>query len=167
MTVAKRFTLQLDQLVCQHVLPGYARPGLQANYLNGMLKGFIDLIFEHQGRYYVIDYKSNYLGPDNSAYTQGAMREKMLSSRYDLQYVLYTLALHKLLKVRLKAQYRYEQHMGGVAYLFLRGQAASGCAAFTDLPPASLIMALEQYLHQGLPQGDSAKTVSKERQDVE
>ncbi|WP_445424835.1 exodeoxyribonuclease V subunit beta [Alishewanella sp. HL-SH06] len=160
-------TLQLDQLVCQHVLPGYARPGLQANYLNGMLKGFIDLVFEHNGRYYVIDYKSNYLGPDNSAYTPSAMRDKILSSRYDLQYVLYTLALHKLLKVRLKEQYCYEQHMGGVAYLFLRGQTSNGCAAFTDLPPASLITALEHYLQQGSPQGDSAKTVSKESQDVE
>jgi hypothetical protein len=69
--------------------------------LNGMFKGFIDLTFEHDGRYYVADYKSNWLGPDDSAYTQDAMEQSILEHRYDLQYVLYLLALHRQLKARL------------------------------------------------------------------
>lgn len=139
-------THQLDDLVSNAILPDYARPGLQTNYLNGMLKGFIDLLFEYQGRYYVADYKSNYLGPDNAAYSQSAMRDKMLASRYDMQYVLYTLALHKLLKARLKQQYCYDTHIGGVLYLFLRGQHAASNGAFTDKPPRELIEQLDTLL---------------------
>jgi exodeoxyribonuclease V beta subunit len=63
----------LDALVCRHTLGGAERPPLQAGQLNGMLKGFIDLVVEHEGRYYVIDYKSNWLGPDDAAYTPAAM----------------------------------------------------------------------------------------------
>ncbi|MDP1270936.1 hypothetical protein, partial [Klebsiella pneumoniae] len=54
----------------------------QAVLLNGMFKGFIDLTFEHDGRYYVADYKSNWLGPDDSAYTQDAMEQSILDHRY-------------------------------------------------------------------------------------
>lgn len=151
---------QLDELVANSVLTGYARPGLQPNYLNGMLKGFIDLIFEHQGRYYVADYKSNYLGPDDSAYSQSAMRDKILASRYDIQYVLYTLALHKLLKARLKQQYCYDSHIGGVLYLFIRGQYAASAGVFTDKPPRSLIEALDSYLSSGLSSRQLAKEVA-------
>lgn len=139
-------THKLDDAVSKAILPDYARPGLQTNYLNGMLKGFIDLLFEYQGRYYVADYKSNYLGPDNAAYNQSAMRDKILASRYDMQYVLYTLALHKLLKARLKQQYCYDTHIGGVLYLFLRGQHAASKGAFTDKPPRELIEQLEALL---------------------
>lgn len=142
-------TQQLDQLVTDAILPGYARPALQANYLNGMLKGFIDLLFEYNGRYYVADYKSNYLGADNAAYQQSAMRDKILASRYDMQYVLYTLALHKLLKSRLKQQYCYDTHIGGVLYLFLRGQHGATKGAFCDKPPQSLIEQLDTLLTLG------------------
>ncbi len=155
---------QLDDLVSQQVLPNFARPRLQPNYLNGMLKGFIDLVFEHQGRYYVVDYKSNYLGPDDQAYSTHAMREKILASRYDMQYVLYTLALHKLLKARLNQAYCYDSHVGGVLYLFLRGQHASTAGVFSDKPPCSLIEHLEQYLSQA-PQADPL-ALSKELADA-
>ncbi len=53
-----------------------------------MLKGFIDLVFRHEGRYYLLDYKSNWLGEDSSAYTQQAMAAAMQAHRYDLQYQL-------------------------------------------------------------------------------
>jgi exodeoxyribonuclease V beta subunit len=129
-------------------MAGAARPELSRNYLNGMLKGFIDLLFEHQGKYYVLDYKSNYLGPDDAAYHPAAMQQKILQSRYELQYVLYSLALHKLLKARLKDTYSYQQHVGGVVYLFLRGQQASSRGAFIDRVPESLILSLEQYFMQ-------------------
>lgn len=134
---------RIDALVAASVMPQYPRPGLQGNYLNGMLKGFMDLVFEHDGQYFIVDYKSNYLGADDSAYTVAAMRDNILSSRYDMQYVLYTLALHKLLKNRLGDKYDYEQHIGGVVYLFLRGYSAPGAGAFTDKPPRALIEQLD------------------------
>lgn len=146
-------TRQLDRLICEAVLPGEPRPQLSANYLNGMLKGFIDLLFEYQGKYYVLDYKSNYLGPDDSAYHPAAMQQKILQSRYELQYVLYSLALHKLLKARLKQQYCYQQHVGGVLYLFLRGEQAASAGAFVDRVPEALILQLDQYLQQGSSEG--------------
>ena len=90
-----------------------------------MLKGFIDLIVEHEGRFYIVDYKSNWLGPDASAYTTEAMDASVRHSRYDLQYAIYTLALHRQLRARLPG-YDYENHVGGVLYLYLRGVDADG-----------------------------------------
>ncbi|WP_369789843.1 exodeoxyribonuclease V subunit beta [Rouxiella sp. WC2420] len=95
-------------------------PPLNFQQVRGMLKGFIDLVYFWQGRYYLLDYKSNWLGEDSSAYTQSAMENAMAQHRYDLQYQLYTLALHRYLGHRL-ADYNYQQHFGGVVYLFLRG----------------------------------------------
>lgn len=77
-------------------------------------------MFRHEGRYYLLDYKSNWLGEDSSVYTQQAMAAAMQAHRYDLQYQLYTLALHRYLRHRI-ADYDYEHHFGGVIYLFLRG----------------------------------------------
>lgn len=130
---------RLDAIVRAHVLPGEARPALQATQLNGMLKGFIDLVFEHEGRYYVADYKSNWLGPDDSAYTPDAVRAALLQHRYDLQYALYLFALHRLLKARLP-DYDYDRHVGGALYLFLRGGARG---VFHERPPKALMEALE------------------------
>ncbi|MBS2694220.1 hypothetical protein KFY51_30350, partial [Salmonella enterica subsp. enterica serovar 1,4,[5],12:i:-] len=90
----------------------------------GMLKGFIDLVFCWQGKYYLLDYKSNWLGEDSSAYTRPAMEQAMAEHRYDLQYQLYTLALHRYLRHRLP-DYDYRRHFGGVIYLFLRGVDAA------------------------------------------
>ncbi len=134
----------IDQLVCQYVLPERSRPKLLERTLNGMLKGFIDLVFEWQGKYYVADYKSNYLGPDAGAYTHAAMEHKILESRYDLQFVIYTLALHKLLKARLGDAYDYDAHVGGSLYLFLRGAEAETAGAYFHRPARALIEALEQ-----------------------
>lgn len=88
--------------------------------VQGMLKGFIDLVFEHQGKYYVLDWKSNHLGDDVTSYHGEALKSAMAEHRYDLQYQIYALALHRFLRSRL-ANYQYEQHFGGVYYLFLRG----------------------------------------------
>ena len=81
--------------------------------VQGMLKGFIDLVFEHQGRWYLLDYKSNYLGADYSAYQEPALSQAMLAHRYDLQYQLYTLALHRLLQQRLPG-YEPERPVSGI-----------------------------------------------------
>lgn len=112
--------------------------------LNGMLKGFIDLTFCHDGRYYIADYKSNHLGDSLAHYHYEAMHSAIAEHHYDLQYLLYTLALHRLLRSRL-ADYDYERHFGGCYYLFLRGMSASapGSGVFFDRPPKLLIDALD------------------------
>jgi exodeoxyribonuclease V beta subunit len=139
----------LDRLVQRHCLPGQARPALRADRLNGLLKGFIDLVFEHGGRYYVLDWKSNWLGPDDSAYTAQAMRTAMLAHRYDLQYSLYLLALHRQLRARLPG-YDYARDIGGAIYVFLRGSGAASQGLFTDKPPRALIEGLDR-LFAGVP----------------
>ena len=87
----------------------------------GFLQGFIDLIFEHEGRWFVADYKSNQL-PD---YGEDALRDAMLEKNYLLQARFYALALHRHLQVNL-AGYDYEKHFGGIAYLFVRGFPTQG-----------------------------------------
>lgn len=134
---------QLDQLVSHYILPNQLRPKLEQGMLNGMFKGFIDLTFEHEGRYYIADYKSNWLGENNTAYTAQALEESMLTHRYDLQLALYQLALHRQLKARLP-DYHYEQHTGGVLYLFLRGLHSQTQGAFYERVPFELIEKLEQ-----------------------
>ena len=141
--------VQMDTLVRQHTHGGAARAGAEPSLLNGMFKGFIDLTFEHQGRYYVADYKSNWLGTGDSAYTEQAMTASILDNRYDLQYVLYLLALHRQLKARLPG-YDYDQHMGGALYLFLRGTRAQGQGVFFTRPPRLLIESLD-LMFQGKP----------------
>jgi exodeoxyribonuclease V beta subunit len=146
---------QMDALVRRYTHHGAPRAAAETVSLNGMFKGFIDLTFEHQGRYYVADYKSNWLGADDDAYTEQAMIASILDNRYDLQYVLYLLALHRQLKARL-ADYDYDQHMGGAVYLFLRGSRAPSQGLYFTRPPRELIEGLDQ-LFQGntLPQEDA------------
>mgnify|MGYP001825983784 CR=1 FL=1 len=91
--------------------------------VRGFMKGFIDLIFEHHGRYYVVDYKSNHLGDTCDDYRSDALQRAMVEHRYDLQYLIYTLAVHRYLKLRLPG-YDYDANFGGVYYLFLRGMDA-------------------------------------------
>jgi exodeoxyribonuclease V beta subunit len=137
-------TRMLDSAVSSAVLPSAQRPQLRQSGLNGMLKGFIDLVFCHNGQYYLIDYKSNYLGENEQAYSAAAMAQAMLGHRYDLQYVLYVLALHRLLKARLE-NYAYSRDVGGVLYLFLRGVDAAGHGVYTDKPSQALIERLDDY----------------------
>lgn len=147
--VASLDAQHLDRLVCAQTLGGAARPLVQERRLNGMLKGFMDLVFEHEGRYYVADYKSNWLGPEASAYTPEALTQAVLHHRYDLQYVLYTLALHRLLRSRL-AGYDYDRHVGGAVYLFLRGIEAPGQGVHFERPPRALIEALDAEFRGGV-----------------
>ena len=132
----------LDRILTRKILPGRERTPLQDLHVNGMLKGFIDLVFEFQGKYYVLDYKSNHLGENTRAYQANTMVRAILSHRYDLQYVLYTLALHRLLKARLP-EYRYQKDMGGAIYLFLRGIDKNHNGVYGDRPPAALIEKLD------------------------
>ncbi len=88
--------------------------------LSGYIKGFIDLVFCHQGRYYLVDYKSNWLGDQPEDYAQAGLHTAMVDHGYDLQAWIYTLALDQLLRQRL-TNYDPAEHLGGVFYLFLRG----------------------------------------------
>ena len=140
---------QLDQLVCAATLDGRPRPALRRDRLNGLFKGFIDLVFEHQGRYYVVDYKSNWLGATASDYVDEAMEQAIVEQRYDLQYVFYVLALHRQLKARLP-NYDYKTHMGGALYWFIRGVDSPQGGLWHDRPAQSLIETLDR-LFTGQP----------------
>ncbi|HEC0301475.1 exodeoxyribonuclease V subunit beta [Citrobacter freundii] len=142
---------QLDALIRQYDPLSAGCPALDFMQVRGMLKGFIDLVFRHQGRYYLLDYKSNWLGEDSSAYTQQAMASAMQAHRYDLQYQLYTLALHRYLRHRI-ADYDYERHFGGVIYLFLRGVDSENPqqGIYATRPDGELI-ALMDELFAGVP----------------
>lgn len=112
---------QLNQLAQEFIGQAAAQQFLAHDEVNGMLKGFIDLIFCLDGKYYVLDYKTNYLGMNDAAYSENAMRQAMLEHRYDLQGLIYQQALHYLLASRLGDQYQPEQHLGGCVFFFLRG----------------------------------------------
>ncbi|MFF7705973.1 exodeoxyribonuclease V subunit beta [Pseudomonas sp. NPDC007930] len=144
----------LDGIVTAGTLAGVQRPALAYNQLNGLFKGFIDLVFEHQSRYYVADFKSNWLGASSEAYVPLAMAEAMLGKRYDLQLCLYLLALHRQLSARLPG-YDYDQHMGGALYLFIRGQQAPGHGVHFERPTRAVIEQLD-HLFQGQRQEHTA-----------
>ena len=126
---------------------GYLKPGvvLAHNSIRGMMTGLIDLVVRHENRYYVIDYKSNHLGNSLQDYSPIALQQAVTHHHYDLQYLIYTLALHRYLGQRLP-NYQYDSHFGGVGYLFLRGmhkdRVQSG--VFFDRPDAGLIQQLDQ-----------------------
>lgn len=134
----------LDALVREYDPLSKGCPPLNFKQVRGMLKGFIDLVFRWEGRYYLLDYKSNWLGEDSSAYTGEAMAAAMQSHRYDLQYQLYTLALHRYLRHRIP-DYDYQTHFGGVIYLFLRGIESNGSSQgiFSTCPDEQLIAKMD------------------------
>lgn len=115
--------------------------------VQGMLKGFIDLVFEWQGRWYLLDYKSNHLGMRPADYSRPALEQAMVEHRYDLQYQLYSLALHRLLALRLPG-YDFDQHFGGVFYLFLRGMPQGGI--FHTRPSRELVLGLDRLFSEGV-----------------
>ncbi|WP_394145262.1 exodeoxyribonuclease V subunit beta [Vibrio atypicus] len=118
--------------------------------VQGMLKGFIDLVFEDSGKYYVLDWKSNYLGDDVSHYHGDALKAAMADHRYDLQYQIYALALHRFLRSRLP-NYDYQHHFGGVYYLFLRGMdGESEHGIFSAKPSLEFLDDMDRLI-DGLP----------------
>ncbi|HKM15363.1 MAG TPA: exodeoxyribonuclease V subunit beta [Marinospirillum sp.] len=136
-------TQALDNLVRPYTLQGAAAPLVKRNVFNGMLKGFIDLVAEKDGCYYIIDWKSNYLGASDNDYSQAAMQKAINAHRYDLQYIFYILALHRQLTARLP-NYNYDQHIGGAVYVFLRGwKNPTTQGLFHDKPPKALIEKLD------------------------
>ncbi|MBU3660509.1 MAG: hypothetical protein FGM14_11590 [Flavobacteriales bacterium] len=86
----------------------------------GMMTGFIDLLFEHEGKFYILDWKSNFLGDELHHYDQQAVLNAMNENNYHLQYLIYALAVEKFLRSKIP-DFAFEKHFGGVIYLFLRG----------------------------------------------
>jgi exodeoxyribonuclease V beta subunit len=130
--------------------PGYAErlERLRFAALTGFLRGFVDLVFEHAGRWYVIDWKSNFLGAVASGYAPPRLAGAMDGHHYYLQYHLYAVALDRHLRARLP-RYDRSRHFGGVYYLFLRGMSQrhpEGTGIFHDRPTDELVADLSALL---------------------
>ena len=111
--------------------------------LRGYMRGSIDLVFRRGKRFFILDWKSNRLGHDASAYTPDRLPAAMARSFYHLQYHIYTVALDAYLRQRVEG-YEYATHFGGAYYLFNRGidPAQPGQGIFFDLPKPELIAEL-------------------------
>lgn len=111
----------------------------------GFMTGFMDLVFEHDGKFYIVDWKSNQLNRRAGGFNQKGLAAEMLAHSYYLQYMIYTVALHGFLTSRLKG-YDYDKHFGGAFYLFVRGiDGESDRGVFTDRPSKELTLALSNF----------------------
>lgn len=115
--------------------------------LKGYLTGFIDLVCRHQGKYYIMDYKTNFLGTTFESYSKEMLGASMRDHNYGLQYWIYTLVLHRFLLETLPA-YDYERDFGGVYYLFARGMSPKypGNGLFFDRPELQVLDGLHRCL---------------------
>ncbi|MBU1567207.1 MAG: exodeoxyribonuclease V subunit beta [Proteobacteria bacterium] len=113
--------------------------------MRGYLTGFIDLVCEFSGKYYVLDYKTNFLGDSLADYQTDKLIAAMQSHNYGLQYWIYTLVLHRHLQNYFE-DYRYQDHFGGVMYLFVRGMTPDtpGSGVFAALPDYEKVLALDR-----------------------
>lgn len=134
-------------------LQQYSSPALQEYFQrlahisisNGYLRGFIDLMFQRDGAWHILDWKSNAL----AAYDRDSLHQEMCRHDYIFQYHIYTLALHRLLRQRI-SDYNYEQHVGQVYYAFIRGidPDKPGQGWYVERPSQALIEALDQLLQE-------------------
>ncbi len=116
---------------------------LEFRPVQGFMRGFIDLVFQFKGRYYLLDWKTNHLGNCYADYAPDTLAASMAGALYNLQYYIYTVALHKYLENRIP-DYAYDRHFGGAYYLFVRGVHPDhpGVGIFYDRPPEELVAAL-------------------------
>ncbi|MEQ8484682.1 MAG: exodeoxyribonuclease V subunit beta [Pseudomonadales bacterium] len=126
---------------------GYAvtlPPERAARALHGLMQGFIDLTVEADGRYWVVDYKTNRLGERAADYGRDALAHAVRHGSYDLQYLIYLVALHRHLG-RALPDYDPARHLGGAQYLFLRGLdgTSADTGVFVDTPDPDFIVALD------------------------
>ena len=144
------FLFPLEQVSRQRlntVLTAAGLPSLPTaeGRLQGLMKGFVDLVFRCGGRFYLVDYKSNHLGPDLTHYGPEGLAACMDEHHYHLQYLIYTLAVHRYLQARLPG-YSYANHFGGAYYLFLRAlhpDHPAGTGVYHARPGEELIRALD------------------------
>ena len=152
---------QLNRLLAQISQPSSISSGIEpitALGFQGLITGIIDLIFEFEGKFYVADYKSNHLGHNLQDYAPDALSQAIIDRRYDLQYLIYSIALHRYLATRI-TDYKYETHFGGVYYLFIRAmrpEFGSTYGVFFELPNYEHICALEKLLILPLDAGSLA-----------
>jgi exodeoxyribonuclease V beta subunit len=113
----------------------------------GFMTGFMDLVVRSGEKYYLLDWKSNWLGPTPGHYTPDALHTAMAGSHYFLQYHLYCLALKRHLALR-KPKFDYAEHFGGVRYVFLRGvdPERPGQGVHKDCPAPRFLEALDKTL---------------------
>ena len=153
--------LDRERLAARLVEHGYPHPfarpardgaGEPLPPIHGFLRGYVDLVVEHAGRWYILDYKSNWLGPAPADYGPEALDAAVRASGYPLQYLIYLVALHRYLATRLPG-YDYERHVGGAFYLFVRGidPAAGMCrGVYFDRPSAACLHALDECFGRGV-----------------
>ena len=147
----------LDRVLVAHGLPtlgrgaaGGERAGVR---LAGLMKGFVDLVIRVAGRFYILDYKSNHLGDAFDDYGPAALERAMRGHGYHLQYLIYTVALHRYLRRRLPG-YDYDGAVGGVRYLFLRGmrpETGPTRGVYAARPGRGLIEDLDRVFSGGRP----------------
>ena len=153
--------LDRERLAARLVEHGYPHPfappardgaGEHLPPIHGFLRGYVDLVVEHAGRWYILDYKSNWLGPTPADYGPEALAEAVRAGGYPLQYLIYLVALHRYLATRLPG-YDYERHVGGAFYLFVRGiDPAAGMSrgVYFDRPAAACLHALDECFRGGV-----------------
>jgi exodeoxyribonuclease V beta subunit len=147
----------LTSLSSSESLPEFSERLAQLGFspVKGLMKGYVDMIFRCGGRFYLLDWKSNFLGSSIEAYGQDALRETMQREFYLLQCALYSVALHRYLHFRLPG-YDYESHFGGAFYLFLRGINSTRGPEFgiyRDRPSSGLVTELSRCLTEREPSG--------------
>ena len=129
--------------------PGFARclDRLGFKPARGFIKGYIDLVFEADGAFFIVDWKSNWLGNSLEDYSPPRLQAIMSEKFYVLQYHLYTVALHLYLSRR-QPGYDYDRHFGGICYLFVRGcdPERPELGVFRDRPPRQTIERLTHTL---------------------
>ena len=117
----------------------------------GFMKGYMDMVFHHEGRFFLVDWKSNYLGSRMEDYGKASLYEIMEKESYILQYHLYVLALHQFLRLK-NMSYNYNDSFGGIFYIFIRGvddSKSPGSGIYYDLPDIALINRLGKALIPG------------------
>ncbi len=118
---------------------------LRYREMEGFLNGYIDLVCCHDGRYFIVDYKTNQLGHEANSYDKAALLAAMRAHNYGLQYWLYTLVVHRYLKRWLEG-YTYSEHFGGIFYLFVRGMQprVAGSGVFHACPDEQVVQDLDR-----------------------
>ena len=116
----------------------------------GFMNGKIDLFFEHGGKYWIADWKTNWLGRKYSTYNHAALSSDMIANSYLMQAAIYVLAVDKFLKSRVR-DYDYNRHFGGVFYLFVRGMDGKrpDQGVFTMRPELDFIRELAEIFPGG------------------
>jgi len=129
---------------------------LAVGEITGFLRGTIDLLFRHQGRWWIVDYKSNDLGERDDDYRGASLLDAMVRGQYILQYLLYAMAARRLLLLR--GATLGPDWFGGAIYPFVRGVDARepGRGLFIDRPPPAVIDAIDAMLRMPAVQGASA-----------